>query len=132
MSSLYELQAPTEWAAPPEVWSSSSLDEVGACPRRWQLLRSRWGDYQRFPVRPHPAAIEGQIVHDALDRLARACGERGNPAFGTPAFTEAAAEAGARDPGGVEPVLGHHPAHRGREGFDDLRLGHHTQMPQAP
>ncbi len=93
MSSLYELQAPTEWAAPPEVWSSSSLDEVGACPRRWQLLRSRWGDHERFPVRAHPAAIEGQVVHDALDRLARACGQRGNPAFGTIAFMEAAAEA---------------------------------------
>lgn len=93
MSTLYELQTPTGWAAPPELWSSSSLDEVGACPRRWQLLRSRWGDYERFPMRPHPAAIEGQIVHDGLDRLARSCGQRGNPTFGTTAFMEAAAEA---------------------------------------
>ena len=93
MSGLYELQAPTAWAAAPHVWSSSSLDEVGACPRRWQLLRSRWGELERFPVRPHPAAIEGIIIHDALDRLARACGKRGNPTFGTAAFTEAAKEA---------------------------------------
>lgn len=93
MSDLYELRAPSAWASPPDVWSSSSLDEVGACPRRWQLLRSRWGKHERFPVRPHPAAIEGIIVHDALDRLTRACGKRGNPAFGTAAFTEAAGEA---------------------------------------
>ena len=93
MSSLYELQAPTEWAEPPDLWSSTSLDEVTACPRRWQLLRSRWGEHDRFPVRPHPAAIEGQIVHDALDRLTRAAGQRGNPPFGSVEFNEAATEA---------------------------------------
>ena len=58
--SFYELQAPTAWADPPSTWSSTSLDDVEACPRRWQLLRSRWGDFERFPVRPHPAAIEGR------------------------------------------------------------------------
>ena len=48
--SFYELQAPTAWADPPSTWSSTSLDDVEACPRRWQLLRSRWGDFERFPV----------------------------------------------------------------------------------
>lgn len=93
MNTLYELQAPTEWATSPGLWSSSSLDEVQGCPRRWQLLRSRWGAHPRFPVRPRPAAIEGQIIHDALDRLARACGQRGNPPFGSAEFKAAAAEA---------------------------------------
>lgn len=91
--SFYDLQGPTVWAAPPSTWSSTSLDDVEACPRRWQLLRSRWGDFERFPVRPHPAAIEGQIVHEALDRLTRACGQRGNPAFGTSEFSEALTDA---------------------------------------
>jgi hypothetical protein len=91
--SFYELQAPTAWAAPPSMWSSTSIDDVEACPRRWQLLRSRWGDFERFPVRPHPAAIEGQIVHEALDRLTRACGQRGNPSFGSPEFTAALTDA---------------------------------------
>lgn len=90
--SFYELQAPTAWAAPPTIWSSTTLDDVEACPRRWQLLRSRWGDHYRFPVRPSPAAIEGQIVHDALDRLTRACGQRGNPAFSSAEFAAALAE----------------------------------------
>lgn len=90
---FYELQAPTEWAAPPTNWSSSTFDDVESCPRRWQLLRSRWGEHERFPVRPSPAAIEGQIVHDALDRLTRACGQRGNPAFGTAEFAAATADA---------------------------------------
>mgnify|MGYP002718539457 CR=1 FL=1 len=87
--SFYELQGPTAWADIPSAWSSTSLDEVDGCPRRWQLLRSRWGNFERFPVRPHPAAIEGQIVHEALDRLTRACGQRGNPAFGTAEFSAA-------------------------------------------
>jgi hypothetical protein len=91
--SFYELQAPTVWSDPPSTWSSTSLDDVEACPRRWQLLRSRWGDLERFPVRPHPAAIEGQIVHEALDRLTRACGQRGNPAFGTSEFSAALTDA---------------------------------------
>lgn len=91
--SFYELQGPTAWADPPSAWSSTSLDDVEACPRRWQLLRSRWGDFERFPVRPHPAAIEGQIVHEALDRLTRACGQRGNPAFGSAEFSAALTDA---------------------------------------
>lgn len=86
---FYELQGPTAWADPPSTWSSTSIDDVEACPRRWQLLRSRWGDFERFPLRPHPAAIEGQIVHEALDRLTRACGQRGNPAFGSAEFAAA-------------------------------------------
>lgn len=89
---FYELQVPTEWADPPSTWSSTAIDDVEACPRRWQLLRSRWGEYDQFPARPNPAAVEGQIVHDALDRLTRACGQRGNPAFGSPEFVAATAE----------------------------------------
>lgn len=91
--SFYELQAPTEWADPPSMWSCTSLDAIEACPRRWQLLRSRWGDLARFPSRTHPAAIEGHIVHAALDRLARACGQRGNPRIGSAEFAAAMAEA---------------------------------------
>lgn len=90
---FYELQEPTSWVDPPTTWSSTSVDEVQACPRRWQLLHSQWGPFERFPVRPHPASIEGQIVHDALDRLTRACGRRGGPAFGSAEFAQALRDA---------------------------------------
>lgn len=114
MTSFYTLKEPTAWAAPPHPWSSTTLDEVEACPRRWQLLRSRWGEHERFPVRPHPAAIEGQIVHEALDRLTRACGKRGNPAPGSALFAEAIAEADfftgfARAVADWQASLAHHP-----------------------
>ncbi|MEQ1564182.1 MAG: PD-(D/E)XK nuclease family protein [Myxococcota bacterium] len=88
-TSFYELDAPTEWAGAPELWSSTSLDDVRRCPRRWQLARSRWGDLERFPVRSHPAAVEGQLIHEALDRLTRACGRHGNPPIGSPEFASA-------------------------------------------
>jgi len=91
--SFYELLSPTAWAEPPPMWSSTSLDDVEACPRRWQLLRSRWGDFERFPVRPHAAAVEGRIIHEAVDRLTRACGQRGNPSFGSPEFSAALTDA---------------------------------------
>lgn len=91
-TSFYELDAPTEWAAVPELWSSTSVDDVSRCPRRWQLSRSRWGDLERFPVRSHPAAVEGQLIHEALDRLTRACGRRGNPPIGSPEFASALTE----------------------------------------
>ncbi len=90
---FYALQEPTELADPPLTWSSTTIDDVEACPRRWQLLRSRWGEHGRFPVRPSPAAIEGQIVHEALDSLTRACGQRGNPPFGSVEFAAALSDA---------------------------------------
>lgn len=89
MTNFYSLVSPTEWTKPPQIWSSSKLDDVEVCPRRWQLRLSSWGEYEYFPTRSHPAAIEGQIIHDALDRLARACGLRGLPAFGSQNFQEA-------------------------------------------
>jgi hypothetical protein len=91
--SFYELQAPTAWVEPPLSWSNTTIEDVESCPRRWQLLRSRWGEHDRFPARPSLAAIEGQIVHDALDRLTRASGQRGNPPFGSPAFEAALTDA---------------------------------------
>ncbi len=74
----------------PARFSFSALESVRACPRRFQLLRSAWGDYQTFPQRVHPKALEGQIVHDAIDRLMRALVARGGPAIGSPQFREVA------------------------------------------
>lgn len=91
-SSFYELEQPTSWAEIPEQFSFSSLQAVEACPRRWQLLRSTWGDHRRFPERPHPAALEGSIVHGAIELLVRALGRRGLPSIATPRFREAVDE----------------------------------------
>jgi len=47
---------------------------------------------EAIKARPHPAAVEGEIVHAILDRLFKALAVRGLPALGTPSFREALAE----------------------------------------
>jgi len=97
MSTPYELTAPSKWAQPPKQFSFSSLNAIAACPRRWQLLNSEWGTHSRFPERAHPSAIEGQIVHEALDLLSRALGRVGRPQLGSPEFQSAAVSCGFWD-----------------------------------
>ena len=89
---LYQLPGPTAWAILPDSYSYSSLATIERCPRQWQLAHSRYGDLTRFPTRPHPAAVEGEIVHAVLDRLFKTLAVRGMPAPGTPAFREALTE----------------------------------------
>ena len=83
---VYDLCAPTEWAEPPRFFSYSSLRSIRSCPRRWLLLNSVWGDSPKFPQRYAASAVEGRIVHESLDRLARALGHAGRPPIGSPAF----------------------------------------------
>ena len=94
MSAHYELRGPTRWAQPPSAYSFSSLQTLGLCSRRWQLENSEWGDQVRFPSRVHPSAVEGQIVHEGLDRLARALGLVGRPPIGSPEFQAVAEDCG--------------------------------------
>jgi hypothetical protein len=89
---LYQLVGPTAWANPPSSYSYSSLTAIERCPRQWQLTHSRYGDLARFPTRPYPAAVEGEIVHSVLDRLFKALAVRGLPAVGTPSFHQCLAE----------------------------------------
>ena len=48
-------------------------------------------------MREHPAAVEGQIVHAALDRLTRWSGRSGRPPIGTATFRAVVAESGFFD-----------------------------------
>lgn len=94
MTSHYELRTPTAWAEPPTQFSFSSLQAIEACPRRWQLVNSEWGDQKRFPERSHPAVVEGRIVHEALDLLSRALWRVGRPPMASTGFQEAVARCG--------------------------------------
>jgi hypothetical protein len=89
VTNVYELAVPTQWAPIPNEFSHSTLRVIDECPRNWQLLHSQWGEQGLFPVRPRPEAVEGNIVHDANDRLMRALAARGLPSVGTPLFQEA-------------------------------------------
>lgn len=56
----------------PSVWSYSSLRQAEACPRQWVLARSRYPDLwdgYGYPTIPAFAALSGEIVHRALERI---------------------------------------------------------------
>lgn len=76
---------PTDWPAPPSTFSHSSLSNIEECPRRWQLVRARFGEH-RFPERPSRAAIAGRMVHELLDELFKAVALRGAPPLASEAF----------------------------------------------
>lgn len=92
--SFYDVKQPTTWAEAPGTYSFSSLQAIRGCPRRWQMVHSSWGPYSRFPERPQPAAIEGQIVHEGLDLLARELGRHGRPPIGSAGFRAAVERCG--------------------------------------
>ncbi len=94
MTNFYELEAPTSWAATPDQYSFSSLQAIESCPRKWQFLRSEWGAQGRFPERPHPKALEGSIIHEAIEKLVRALGKQGLPSIGSPRFQQAVEDVG--------------------------------------
>jgi hypothetical protein len=59
----------------PDFWSYSSLKEIDACPRRYALSRSSYPqlwDGQGYPQVPATAALFGDVIHGALDRIVRA------------------------------------------------------------
>jgi hypothetical protein len=83
---IYRFVEPTHWAAPPPIFSFSSLDTIEACPLQWQLIHSAYGELPQFPARPHPAAVEGEIVHQVLDLLFKELALAGLPPIGSSEF----------------------------------------------
>lgn len=83
---FHQLTAPSRWQTAVDTVSFSSLQALERCPRQWQLRRSSWPGFDTLPTRPHPAALEGSIVHDTLDLLFRELSLAGAPPAGSAAF----------------------------------------------
>lgn len=83
---FYNICSPTLWALPPSVYSFTSLGQIENCPLAWQLQNSQYGDFDRYPSRPVPAAIEGLIIHAVLEKFFRELARHGMPAIGTEMF----------------------------------------------
>jgi hypothetical protein len=67
---FYDLAEPVEGPASPGSWSYSTLSEWRACPRRWWLTRAQYSGFRgRYPRRVYAATVEGQMVHDALEKF---------------------------------------------------------------
>lgn len=96
-SSIYRLKKPTVWSQGPNVFSFSSVNSIEQCPLQWQLVHSTYGDLPGFPARPNPAAVEGDIVHDVLDRLFKQMSIAGLPPLGSEKFAEVVANVNIRN-----------------------------------
>lgn len=71
MNALYHTPRPSAPPRVPDRWSFSSLREWRTCPRRWWLERATYQELSgRYPRVPNPAAVAGQLVHDALEAFA--------------------------------------------------------------
>ena len=86
---FYRFTGPSKWAGPPVAYSHSSLLELGHCALKWQLTRSAYPGFERYPERPSEFAEAGKIVHVILGRLYWAMGRAGSPDVDTPAYEEA-------------------------------------------
>lgn len=71
MDPLYVLQPPAGPAVPPTRWSYSALREWRECPRRWALRHSQYPNVSAtvYPERYGRAALEGRLVHDAMEEF---------------------------------------------------------------
>ncbi len=85
-SSIYRIHGPSAWPEKPGRFSFSSLAAIESCPLQWQLVHARYENLARFPARPHPAAVQGDIVHRTLDLLFKSLALARLPDFGTTEF----------------------------------------------
>lgn len=90
------LRPPYSWPAPPAVFSFSSLAEIEACPRRWGL---RWASYPNvlgggYPEPLNVAAVQGSVLHRAVEVTSKAIQQGGSRAQGEGAAVEALKKAG--------------------------------------
>lgn len=83
---FYHLAGPVEWATAPAVYSYTSLRQIEKCPLAWQLQNSKYAHFERYPVRPNPAGIEGEIVHEVVERLLREVAGQGMPVIASESF----------------------------------------------
>jgi hypothetical protein len=75
LTEIWQVVEPSELPSPPRWMSFSALLEIEACPRRWSLnaalYPSIW-DRRGYPRIPQGAAIEGTVVHSAIEIIATA------------------------------------------------------------
>jgi hypothetical protein len=88
----WHVVATSHWPAPPFWMAFYTLLEIEACPRRWALRTpdypSLW-DGHGYPQLPALPAIEGIIVHSAIDRITKAFADHGCSSVHDPSAIEA-------------------------------------------
>jgi hypothetical protein len=85
-SEFYRLVGPKSWTLGPKSFSHSSLNTIERCPLQWQLAYSEYAGLGKYPARPSPATVEGNVVHEVLDQLFKLLSVNGLPELGTDEF----------------------------------------------
>ena len=89
---FYHLANPSEWATAPTIYSYTSLRQIEKCPLAWQLQNSKYTNFEGYPARPNPAGIEGEIVHEIVEKFFRAVASQGMPVITSEPFKKCVAE----------------------------------------
>jgi PD-(D/E)XK nuclease superfamily len=72
---IWQVVAPDVWPSAPSSMSFSTLNEMEACPRRWALNAATFSQIwtkRGYPRALQSAALEGSVVHLALERITAA------------------------------------------------------------
>ena len=80
MHRILRVNEPATWPEAPQWMSFSTLLELEACPRRWALKSGLYPDLweQRgYPNNPNLFALEGIILHSAIEEIVSAFSENG-------------------------------------------------------
>ena len=91
---LYKITGPKKWVEPPSMYSFSSLRQIESCPLAWQLQNSCYDGFDRYPLRPNPAGVEGEIVHGVIEKLFRELAQSGMPVIGSEVFQKCVKQVG--------------------------------------
>src|SRR5262245_23729801 len=88
---------PTTWPNPPPEMSVSTYAEIDECPPRWALGAAEYPDIwsgQGYPPKLQVAALEGSVVHLALEILTRELTRAAVPSLDNPLATQVLRELG--------------------------------------
>src|SRR4051812_17115060 len=79
-SDIPAVSAPGAWPGLPSTWSFSVLREIESCPRRWALRAAEYPtiwDGAGYPPLLSIRGLEGQVIHEAVKKVAAALSEGG-------------------------------------------------------
>ena len=71
---IHPARVPESWPKAPSWMSYSTLMHIERCPRAWALSNAAYPDIwngKGYPVSVGPTAVEGTVVHDAVDFLVK-------------------------------------------------------------
>jgi len=89
---LLTTREPDQWPPPPSVMTFTRLAEIEACPRRWALDSAEYPEVWNksgYPPRPNIRAIEGSVIHAAVERIIQELVKGGCPSLQQPAAVNA-------------------------------------------